>query len=47
MSYVYNKIYEDVLNYYENYGFDTQEEAEEWLSLNLTDCEVDREESAK
>lgn len=34
-DYAYNKIYEEVINYYENYGFDTMEEAADWLRDHL------------
>jgi len=34
-DYAYNKIYEEVANDWENYGFDSQDEAIEWLTEHL------------
>ena len=34
-NYIYRKIYEEVVNNWENYGFDSQEDAIEWLCEHL------------
>jgi hypothetical protein len=34
-DYAYEKIWEQVMNDFENYGFDTQEEAQDWLFQHL------------